>query len=63
MNAVYLGSPRLYVDSAPHSVANSGLTFSDWHGFYGSLRYRHISGYILDGEDPSNPTKHATGLE
>ena len=41
--------PRIYVDSAPHSVANSGLTLSDWHGFNGSLRYRHISGYILDG--------------
>ncbi len=48
--------------SAPHSVANSGLTLSDWHGFYGSLRYRHISGYILDGEDPRNPIKQATGL-
>jgi len=60
-NAFYLGSPRIYVDSAPHSVANSGLTVSDWRGFNGSLRYRHISGYILDGSDPTVP--RATGLD
>jgi outer membrane receptor protein involved in Fe transport len=60
-NSFYLGSPRVYVDSAPHSVANSGLTLSDWHGFNGSLRYRHISGYILDGSDPHVP--RATGLD
>ena len=60
-NAFYLGSPRIYVDSAPHSVANSGLTLSDWHGFNGSLRYRHISDYILDGSDPAAP--RATGLD
>jgi outer membrane receptor protein involved in Fe transport len=41
-------SPREYVDSSPHSTANSGLTLSGWRGFNGSLRYRHISGYILD---------------
>jgi hypothetical protein len=39
--------PRVYIDSAPHSVANSGLTLSAWHGFNGSLRYRHISSYLL----------------
>jgi len=60
-NAFYLGSPRVYVDSAPHSVANSGVTWSDWHGFNGSIRYRHISGYILDGWHPNVP--HATGLD
>jgi outer membrane receptor protein involved in Fe transport len=49
-NAFYLGTfPREYVDSAPHTVANSGLTIADWKGFYSSVRYRHISGYILDG--------------
>ena len=48
-NAYYLGtSPREYVDSSPHSTANSGITLSAWRGFNGSLRYRHISGYILD---------------
>lgn len=60
-NAFYRGLPRVYVDSAPHSVANSGLTLSGWHGFNGSLRYRHISGYILDGSDPTVP--RATGLD
>ena len=54
-------SPRAYVDGAPHSVANSGLTLSDWHGFNSSLRYRHISGYILDGSDSTVP--RATGLD
>lgn len=48
-NAFYRGtSPRNYVDSAPHSVANSGITLSEWRGFNGSLRYRHIGSYILD---------------
>jgi outer membrane receptor protein involved in Fe transport len=63
-NAFYRGTfPRVYVDSAPHSVANSGLTVSEWRGFNASLRYRHISGYILDGEDPTNPAKRANGLD
>jgi outer membrane receptor protein involved in Fe transport len=63
-NAFYRGTfPRLYVDSAPHSVANSGLTLSEWRGFNGSLRYRHISAYILDGTDSANPAKRATGLD
>lgn len=56
-------SPRVYVDSAPHSVANSGLTLSGWHGFNGSLRYRHISGYFLDGADPGNPASYSRGLD
>ncbi len=61
-NAYYLStSPRVYVDSAPHSVANSGLTLADWHGFNGSLRYRHISGYILDEADFTVP--RASGLD
>ena len=60
-NAFYLRSPRVYVDSAPHSVANSGITLTDLHGFNGSLRYRHISGYVLDGADRSVP--RATGLD
>ena len=51
-NAFYRGTfPRVYVDSAPHTVANSGLTLAGWKGFFSSLRYRHISGYILDGTD------------
>ena len=45
--------PRFYVDSAPHTVANAGLTFSGYRGFTSALRYRHISNYRLDGEDAS----------
>ena len=59
-NAFYRGTfPREYVDSAPHSVANSGITLAAWRGFNGSLRYRHISAYRLDGLDP---TIRASGL-
>jgi outer membrane receptor protein involved in Fe transport len=43
--------PRVYVDSAPHAVANGGLTLSAWKGFTGSLRLRYIGNYRLDGED------------
>jgi outer membrane receptor protein involved in Fe transport len=60
-NAFYRGTfPRVYVDSAPHSVANAGLTVAGWRGFNSSLRYRHISAYRLDGLDPSI---RATGLD
>ncbi len=40
------------MESAPHTVANAGLTVSGYRGFTGSLRYRHISSYRLDGENP-----------
>lgn len=51
-NAFYRsGATRVYVDSAPRLVTNAGLTLADWHGFSGSLRYRHINNYRLDGED------------
>jgi hypothetical protein len=63
MNAFYRGLPRVYVDSAPHSVANAGLTLVAWRGLNSSLRYRHISAYILDGADSTNPAKRATGLD
>ncbi|MDX2041365.1 MAG: TonB-dependent receptor [Acidobacteriota bacterium] len=54
MNAFYRGQqPKIYVDSAPHFVSNAALTLAGWQGFSGSLRYRHISNYRLDGEDPS----------
>jgi outer membrane receptor protein involved in Fe transport len=63
-NAFYRGTlPRVYVDSAPHSVADSGLTVAGWRGVNGSLRYRHISGYILDGEQSTDPRRHASGLD
>ena len=52
-NAFFRGTfPRVYLDSAPLFVSNAGLTVSNWRGFSGSLRYRHISNYRLDGEDP-----------
>ncbi len=53
-------SPRLYVDSAPHSVANAVFTLSGWRGLYASTRYRHIGNYRLDGLDP---TLRASGLD
>lgn len=60
-NAFYRRTfPRVYVDSAPRSVGNTGLTLDGWRGFYLSLRYRHVSGYRLDGLDPSI---RATGLD
>jgi outer membrane receptor protein involved in Fe transport len=60
-NSFYRGIlPREYVDSAPHMVANASLTVSDWHGFFGSIRFRHIGNYRLDGLDA---TIRASGLD
>ena len=53
-------SPRVYVDSAPHNVANAAVTLTGWHGFFGSLRYRRVGNYRLDGLDP---TIRASGLD
>ncbi|HEX8456267.1 MAG TPA: TonB-dependent receptor [Pyrinomonadaceae bacterium] len=51
-NAFYRGTrPRLYVDGAPHAVANAALTFASEGGFNAALGYRHADGYRLDGED------------
>lgn len=47
------GETRVYVDSAPHFVANAALTLASWRGWTGSLRMRAINHYRLDGEDPS----------
>src|SRR5260370_42707581 len=42
INAYFHGtSPRKYVDSAPHTVADAGFTLTAYRGFTGSLRYRH----------------------
>lgn len=61
LNAFYRGTrPREYVDSAPHTVANAGLTLSDYKGFSGSLRYRHTGNYRLD---PSDAGVRASGLD
>ena len=52
MNAFFRGTgPRVYLDGAPHTVANASLTLSGWRGANASLRYRHASSYRLDGED------------
>ncbi len=60
-NAFYRGTtPRIYVDSAPHVVANAAFTLTGWRGFTGSLRYRHIGNYRLDGTDPGI---RASGLD
>ncbi len=60
-NAFFRGTaPRVYVDSAPHTVANGSFTLSDYRGFTASLRYRHIGNYRLDGEDASI---RASGLD
>ncbi len=54
MNSFYRDAqPRVYVDSAPHFISNAALTLSGLRGFSGSLRYRHIGNYRLDGGDPS----------
>ncbi len=42
---------RIFVDSAPHTVANGSLILSEYRGFNSSLNWRHISNYRLDGED------------
>ncbi|MGI8668515.1 MAG: TonB-dependent receptor domain-containing protein, partial [Aridibacter sp.] len=44
-------NPRVFVDSAPHIVANSGIVLSGLRGFNVFLNYRHISNYRLDGLD------------
>ena len=53
-NAYFLGGDhRVYVDSAPHFVANAALVLSAWHGWSGSVQMRAINHYRLDGDDPS----------
>ncbi len=53
-NAFYLGGDhRVYVDSAPHFVANAALTLASWRGWSGSFRARAVNHYRLDGDNPS----------
>jgi outer membrane receptor for monomeric catechols len=53
-NAFFKSSDhRVYVDSAPHFVANAALTLAGWLGWSGSFRMRAINHYRLDGDDPS----------
>jgi outer membrane receptor protein involved in Fe transport len=59
-NAFYRGTfPREYVDSAPRLVNSAGITCQSG-GLIASLRYRHTSGYRLDGWDPGI---RASGLD
>ncbi len=52
LNAYFKGGEeRVYVDSAPHFVANAALSLAQWHGWSGSLRLRAIDHYRLDGTD------------
>jgi outer membrane receptor protein involved in Fe transport len=51
-------------------IGAAGLTLAAWKGIYSSLRYRHISGYILNGTDDSIPgpynvigVAHASGTD
>jgi outer membrane receptor protein involved in Fe transport len=63
-NAFYRGTfPRVYVESAPHAVANAALSFAAWRGFSGSLRLRYINSYRLDGEEPSIRASGLTVLD
>jgi hypothetical protein len=52
LSSFYRGTaPRVFVDSAPHFVANADLNLSNLRDFDASLRYRHINHYRLDGLD------------
>jgi TonB dependent receptor-like, beta-barrel/TonB-dependent Receptor Plug Domain len=63
-NAFYRGTfPRVYVESAPHAVANAALSLAAWRGFSGSLRLRYINSYRLDGKDPSIRASGLTVLD
>ncbi len=44
-------NPRVFVDSAPHIVANAAVVLNELRGFNVFLNYRHISNYRLDGLD------------
>ncbi len=42
---------RIFIDSAPHTVAGGNFVLSNYYGFNSSLNWRHISDYRLDGEN------------
>jgi outer membrane receptor protein involved in Fe transport len=57
------GDHRVYVDSAPHFVANAGLTLAGYRGWSGSFRMRAINHYRLDGGvDAGDASIVASGL-
>ena len=50
-NSFYRGTePRVYVDRAPRFVGYVGLTLSEWKGWSGSLRFRAINRFLVNGE-------------
>ncbi|MCC6327679.1 MAG: TonB-dependent receptor [Acidobacteria bacterium] len=54
LEAFYIGTtPREFVDSAPHLVANASLVFTEVKGFNSSINWRHINSYRLDPLDDS----------
>lgn len=62
LNAYYLGGgPRMYVDNAPHFVANAALTWAGWRGWSGSVRMRAINHYRLEGLDGEDTGVVAAG--
>lgn len=61
LNAFYRGTlPRLYVDRAPHRVADARLTYQGAGGMMGTIAWRHTGNYRLDREDASI---RASGLD
>ena len=54
LNAFYRGTwPRLYVDRAPHRVADARLTWQGRGGLLATINWRHTGSYRLDGADAS----------
>lgn len=50
-NSYYVGTqPRVYVDRAPRFVGYTGITLSEWHGWSGSIRFRAINRFYVNGE-------------
>lgn len=61
LNAFYRGTrPRIYVDRAPHRVADARLTWQGTGGLLATIAWRHTGNYRLDGEEAS---LRATGLD
>jgi len=51
LNSYYVDTePRVYVDRAPRFVAYTGITLSEWHGWSGSIRFRAINRFLVNGE-------------
>ncbi len=50
-NSYYVGTePRVYVDRAPRFVGYTGITLSEWRGWSGSIRFRAINRFYVNGE-------------